>query len=360
MQNIGRRAFCATLTLIAGLVSSASWGADEAPIFNEKGAVAFVGYSGTVSRWNEIDFPVFKKWMAVYAPNIEVKTYDPQGNAANQVSMAKSALVSGANALAIAAFQDAPNAILSAAHAAKVPVLLYIFIPNAIVKDSVAGLVGTDPAEIGKAQGQYVLDHAKEGSRIAIVNGDLSTTYARLQHEGMLSVLQPAFDSGRFKLLADRSAEGWLTAKAQAQVSSILTANRVDVLIMGNDDMAQGALPALRTAGLEKKVMVIGQDGSIAGLRAILQGTQTATAYRNLYYEAQSLAAATAYRLADKPVPDGFYAKQQVIGSEKVPFRPTPVTAIDRSNIDLVIKDGMATREQLCQGMPSSVGAPCN
>ncbi|WP_170117075.1 substrate-binding domain-containing protein [Phyllobacterium sophorae] len=362
MHKAKKCAVYAMMTFFAAIGASASRAADDEVLFEGKATVAFVGYSGTVSRWNAIDFPVFKKWMKIYAPNVEVKTYDPQGNAANQVSMAKSALVARVDVLNIASFQEAPTTILTAAKQAKVPVLLYIFIPDKILPGSVSGLVGTDPFEIGKSQGQYVLDHASKGARVAIVNGDLSTTYARLQHEGMLSVLQPAFNSGHFKLVADRSADGWLTAKAQAQVSSILTANQdgIDVLIMGNDDMSQGALSALRMASLEKKVMVLGQDGSIAGLRNILEGKQTATAYRNLYFEAKSLATATAYKLANKPVPNDFYVKQQKIGTEEVPFRPTPVTVIDRSNIDLVLKDGMATREQLCEGMPATVGAPCN
>lgn len=347
-------------TCFALSFGAASASAQNAPVFDGKAKVAVLGYNGAVSRYNSIDFPHIEKTLKALAPNVEVSFFDPQGNAATQLSQLRSAIVQGADLIALLAFQDPPTTLLTEAKASNIPVVLYIFTPSQVVPDTVKGLVGTDAVLIGKAQAQYVLDKLPKGSRIAIVNGDLAGPYAKGQREGILSLLKEHFDGGYYELVADRSTEQWNTGKAEAHVSSILSAenNRVDAVIIGNDDMAQGALTALRRAGLDSKVLLIGQDATPAALRSILRGEQTATAYRNIYEESGNLAAAVAEVLAGK-TPAGFYTQELEISGTKVPYRPTSVAIIDRANLQRVIDDGMITKEVLCEGFDKSVGAPC-
>jgi D-xylose transport system substrate-binding protein len=129
---------------------------------------------------------------------------------------------------------------------------------------------------------------------------------------------------------------------------------------MGNDNMALGAITAVGNAGLTGKVAIIGQDAIVPALRAIVQGQMTGTVYRSFYDESDAIAKVAAYTLAKTALPDGFYTSEVKIGSQTIPQRATSVEVIDRGNIERVIKDGMATKAQICDGLRTSVGAPCN
>jgi len=353
---------CAAAVFCALAVSPAR-AADDQAIYDKSGSIAFIGYSEAGSaRWRAIDYPNFEKRMKIYAPNVTTHFYDPQGNAATQLTMARSAILSKPSLIVFMTVSNAPRAILDEAKNAGIPVALYIFAPTELPPDNtIVGLVRSDPLEVGKLQAQYVLDHEPQGAHLAIVDGDMAMDFAQLMHRGMLDLLKPAFDSGRLKLVGNAVAQGWLAANAQAQVASILTANsnQVDAIIMGNDNMALGAIPAVRNAGLEGKVLIVAQDAIVAALRAIMQGQMTGTVYRDFHEESDGIAKVAAYTLAKRPLPDGFYQSELKIGSQSIPQRQTPMTIVDKSNIAQVIKDGMATKEEICQGLPSSVGAPC-
>ena len=63
---------------------------------------------------------------------------------------------------------------------------------------------------IGVAQGQWIEKTQPDGAEIALINGDLATNYALLMQKGQKSVLQKDFDSGKFKLVADKGAVNWI------------------------------------------------------------------------------------------------------------------------------------------------------
>jgi D-xylose transport system substrate-binding protein len=355
------------LAAVTALATSAYMGAAavaaEEPIYNGSGVIAFIGYSESGSqRWRAIDYPNFEKRMKIYAPNMTVHFYDPEGNAATQLNMVRSAIVSKPSIIVLMTVSNAPLAILSEAKQAGIPVALYTFLPTEAPPDNtIVGLVRTAPLPVGQAMGKYVLDHEPQGAHVAIVDGDMAMDFAQVMHIGMLDILKPAFDSGRLKLVGNAVAQGWLTVNAEKAVASILTANenKVDAFIMGNDNMALGAITAVGNAGLTGKVLIIGQDAIVPALRAIMQGQMTGTVYRNFYDESDAIAKVSAYTLAKKPLPDGFYTSEVKIGSQTIPQRSTSVIVIDKGNIEQVIKDGMATKQQICDGLPASVGAPC-
>jgi D-xylose transport system substrate-binding protein len=354
----------ATAALGMSAFISASARAGEEPIYNDSGIIAFIGYSESGSqRWRAIDYPNFEKRMKIYAPNTTVHFYDPEGNAATQLTMVRSAMVSKPSLIVLMTVSNAPTAILNEAKQAGVPVALYTFLPTEAPPDNtIVGLVRTAPLPVGQAMGKYILDHEPEGAHVGIVDGDMAMDFAQVMHIGMLDILKPAFDSGRLKLVGNAVAQGWLTVNAEKAVASILTANdnKVDAFIMGNDNMALGAITAVGNAGLTGKVAIVGQDAIVPALRAIVQGQMTGTVYRSFYDESDAIANVAAYTLAKKPLPDGFYTSEVKIGSQTIPQRATAVEVIDKGNIEQVIKDGMATKAQICDGLPASVGAPCN
>ncbi|WP_371417934.1 substrate-binding domain-containing protein [Acidisoma sp. L85] len=84
-------------------------------------------------------------------------------------------------------------------------------------------MVGDGPVPIGVAQGKWVETTQPAGAEIALINGDLATNYAVLMQKGQKSVLQTDFDSGKFKLVADKGAVNWDPSDAQKQAAAVLS-----------------------------------------------------------------------------------------------------------------------------------------
>jgi len=73
-------------------------------------------------------------------------------------------------------------------------------------------------------------------------------------------------------IVAEQTAE-WDNAKGQAVTENILTAHpNLKALFASNDNMAMGAIEALKGAKMLDKVMVVGFDGNPEAAEAILKG----------------------------------------------------------------------------------------
>ena len=81
------------------------------------------------------------------------------------------------------------------------------------------------------------------------------------------------------EMVAYQSAE-WNRAKAYEMLTSMLVAHPdVDGVWCANDEMAMGAIEALRAKGIAGKVMVCGADGQEDMIRAIIKGESAANFY---------------------------------------------------------------------------------
>ena len=73
-------------------------------------------------------------------------------------------------------------------------------------------------------------------------------------------------------IVAEQTAE-WDTAKGMSVTENIITAHpNLKALFASNDNMAMGAIEALKSAKMLDKVMVVGFDGNPEAAEAILRG----------------------------------------------------------------------------------------
>ena len=125
------------------------------------------------------------------------------------------------------------------------------------------------------------------------VQGMLANNAAQERYIGLQQAMAKYPD---VQLVAMESAE-WDRTKAYEKTKSMLIANPdVDGVWAANDDMALGALEALRERGLAGKVLVTGVDGVDEVFAAIKKGEIAATVYNDAKYQglislAQALAA---------------------------------------------------------------------
>ncbi len=213
-------------------------------------------------------------------------------------------------------------------------------------------------------QGQYIADHYKTyvtgaDKNVVMIDGSQTDNNATLFHNGALSKLQPLYDSGALKKVYDQFTPNWDNATAQTEMEGALTANKnnVQIAYVANDGMANNVIAALKGHKLNKKVLVTGQDATVAGIQNILTGDQAMTVYKAINKEADAtaqLVAAISTGADTASLVNGQKTTIPITGGADIPsVLETPV-AVDKSNIQTtVLADGFVTKSDICSGLPA-------
>ncbi|HXD38561.1 MAG TPA: substrate-binding domain-containing protein, partial [Rhodanobacter sp.] len=169
---------------------------------------------------------------------------------------------------------------------------------------------------------------------------------AKILRQGQMQVLQPLIDKGDIKIVGDQWVPDWNPTRALGIVEDALTANanNIDAIVASNDAIAGGAVQALAAQRLAGKVAVSGQDADLAGVKRVVEGTQTMTVYKPLDQLATQ-AAKLAVDLArgEKPAYNSHYDN----GEKSVDSVLLQPVALTRDNVDKVITDGFYTHAQV-------------
>ncbi|AGI68647.1 sugar ABC transporter periplasmatic substrate-binding protein [Octadecabacter antarcticus 307] len=122
-----------------------------------------------------------------------------------------------------------------------------------------------------------------KGTIIAI-QGMLSNNAAIGRFNGLLKALE---ENPGVELLQWEAAD-WDTNRAYESTKQLLAAHPdVDGVWAANDNMAVGAVAALKELDLDGQVMVSGVDGTLDALDAISEGTQSSTEFQDSRYQSQ-------------------------------------------------------------------------
>ncbi|MEO7580877.1 MAG: sugar ABC transporter substrate-binding protein [Massilia sp.] len=143
--------------------------------------------------------------------------------------------------------------------------------------------VAVDSLAAGRAISLALADALGGQGGIVALQGRLDTDPARQRYAALLQVLK---EKPGVRLLDQQSAnwdrtaafpvmQTWL-AKYGAQIKGVWAAN---------DDMALGALEALRAAGLAGRIPVVGVDGIPEAIAAIAKGEMRASVSSDAYYQ---------------------------------------------------------------------------
>ncbi len=322
--------------------------------------IAFVMPCSTcASRFEQQDKPDFIKAVHKLDPSIQVIADNAQGSDATQISQVEDALANGAKVIVISPLDTAVGkAVVSKAAKDHVPVIAY---DGLLTGAKISFYVSFDNAKVGQMQGQFLLSHVPSGSTVAMINGDQTSAPGVQFKQGALSVLNPAFSSGKLKLGYSADTKLWDPSVAQTEMEQALTKlnNEVAGVLSPNDGIAGGVIAALKQQQLAGKVVVTGQDATTQGLQYILEGLQSMTVFKPIVHEA-SVAAKVAVGLATgSKTAVSSVAKTKVSnGAGKVPSVLLQPIAVTKANLGIVVKDGGGTWSQICTGLPSGTSCP--
>jgi D-xylose transport system substrate-binding protein len=317
-------------------------------------------------RWETKDHPLLIQAIKAVIPSAHIDFTNAQDNENTQITQANNDLANGDCILVVAPRNSVTAApIVDKAKSMNVPVIAY---DRLIQSKKIDYYVSFDNLLVGELQGEYIAEHylayEKDGAvNIVIINGAQTDNNALLFSQGMHSVVDPLLANGSLKNIAETFTPDWTVSDAQAEMEASLAdqQNNIQIAYVGNDNMADGVITALKTANLNGKVLVTGQDATLAGVRNIITGQQSMTVYKPIIKEVQS----TAELL--KAIYDGTNTTALTHGQltstydgGQIPsILDTPIS-IDRSNIaQTVLADKYILKSDLCSGLPAGTGGIC-
>ena len=324
--------------------------------------------TATSARWDSKDRPLLQQDIPQVLSGATVDYTNAQGNADLQQTQAQADLTRGDCILVVAASDSIKSAaIVSAAQAKGVPVIAY---DRLIYSNTLNYYVSFDNTQVGNLQGTYVAQHyqsfvSANGTKNAVmIDGSQTDNNALLFAKGAHNAIDPLFTSGALKKVYEKYTPDWNNATAQTEMEAALTANqnKVAVAYVANDGMANNVIAALKAVQLNGKVLVTGQDATVAGIQNILKGDQAMTVYKAITKEAMAtaqLVAAISNGTSTSSIVNGSTTIPQTGGAAIQSVLETPV-AVDKTNIaSTVIADGFVTKSDVCAGLPAGAGGVC-
>ena len=143
-------------------------------------------------------------------------------------------------------------------------------------KETEAGMLGaTEACKLLIQQGKQA------GARAYIMMGDLSHNAALQRTQSVRDAL--GTDQCKFVTIIDAQSAGWLRTTATDLMTNWLTAGEpFDAVFANNDEMAIGAIQAMKSAGVDlHNVVVVGVDATQDGLAAMKAGDLDVTVFQN-------------------------------------------------------------------------------
>lgn len=215
--------------------------------------------------------------------NVDVQVFNSDNTPENETANVEDAIAQGVNGLIIFSVGKASLLEdLAKAKAAGIPaIVLYGY--DQSIEDQAVGFIQAPTDVIGNQAGKWTADNVKSGE-VAIIQGLLGRGDAESYTAGFKAGIA---SNPALSVVATVSAD-WDRAKAQSSMADILTAHpKLAAVFVQNDDMAIGAIAAIKAAGLEGKVKVVSQNGSPDGLAAVESGEISATVAWSPAQEAQ-------------------------------------------------------------------------
>ena len=134
--------------------------------------------------------------------------------------------------------------------------------------------VGLDEKQSFTGMAEWVVDQLGGTGKIAILEGFRGSSTAELRLEGMMEV----FDAAEGIEVVASIAADWDREKGLKASEDILQANPdVDAIVASNDQMALGAVQAVKGAGRVDDIIIVGDDAIPSALSALKAGELNAT-----------------------------------------------------------------------------------
>ena len=234
---------------------------------------------------------VLRNGMQDYANGMDgvtLQVEDAQNDVGKQLNQIQNFVASGVDAIIVNPVDtDATVAMSNAAAEAGIP-LVYVN-REPVNVDSLPekqAFVASDEKESGTLETQEVCRLLKEqgkgeGAKAVVMMGELSNQAARMRTQDIKDVI--ATDECKFIEIVEEQTAMWMRTQGMDLMTNWLSAGlQFDAVISNNDEMAIGAIQALKTAGTPMDQVVVGGiDATADALAAMAAGDLDVTVFQD-------------------------------------------------------------------------------
>lgn len=226
-----------------------------------------------------LSFPFFVHMMNAFKAEIQKQGYeviesDGQVSSPKQTADIEAAITQGVKGIVISPNEvDAMAPALQQAVEAGIPVVTVDRrVPSV---EGILAHVGADNVKGGEAQGNLIVSMFPDGATIINLQGQPGASPAIDRNKGLHNVLDPMAD--KYKIVFEQTAN-FARDKGLAVTEAALSglAEPPKVIVAANDDMALGAMEAVKGRGLTG-ITIIGFDALPEALAQVRDGGLTAT-----------------------------------------------------------------------------------
>ena len=233
---------------------------------------------------------VLRNGMQDYAGTLDavrLQVEDAQNDVAKQLSQIQNFIAQGVDAIIVNPVDtDATPAMTRLAVEAGIP-LIYVNRQPADLDQLPArtAFVGSNEVESGTLETREVCRLLKEAgkseARIVVIMGELSNQAARQRTRDIQDVIGTR--ECAFIKIVEQQTGNWQRTQGQDLMSNWISAGTAfDAVVSNNDEMAIGAIQALKAAGYDMaSVIVAGVDGTQDALAALQAGDLDVTVFQD-------------------------------------------------------------------------------
>lgn len=348
----------ASLALTASACGQNSGGSSESS--SEGGTVGIAMPTRASDRWLTDGKSVVEDLKGQgYKTKLVYGDDDPEA----QVSQIENLIKQGVDALIIAAIDaKSLNGVLQRAAAADIPVISYDRL--ILGTRNVDYYVSFDNEMVGRMQAYHIieklgLEDGKGPFNIELFAGSPDDNNTKYFFDGSMALLQPFLDSKQLVVPSGQTELGQITTlrwdglTAQKRMSDVLAkwyvGKKVDAVLSPYDGISRGVLAALKSYGYGSDSglpVITGQDAEPASVKSIIAGQQSETIYKDVRKLAQAAAEMVDDILTDRS-PRINNRRDYNNGVKDVPAYLLEPQSVDKTNYDVLVKDGYYTADEL-------------
>jgi len=242
--------------------------------------------SVSMDKFDDNFLTILRNRMSDYAktlPGVSVQIADAQDDISRQLSQVQNFIANGADAIIVNPVDtSATVAITKAAADAGVPLVYVNRQPIDVDKlGPKAAFVASNEAESGTLETKEICKLLGGKGSILVIEGQLRNQAAVQRTKDIHEVISTPDCTG-IKIIAEQTAE-WDRTKGQNLMTNWLSKGmKFDAVVSNNDEMAIGALQAMKSAGIDtQKAVVGGIDATQDALASMKAGDLKVTVFQD-------------------------------------------------------------------------------
>ena len=272
----------------------------------------------SMDKFDDNFLTILRNRMSDYAktlPGVSVQIADAQDDISNQLSQVQNFIANGVDAIIVNPVDtSATAAITKAAADAGMPLVYVNREPIDVNKlGPKAAFVASNEAESGTLEAKEICKLLGGKGSILVIEGQLRNQAAVQRTKDIHEVIATPECSG-IKIIAEQTAE-WDRTKGQNLMTNWLSKGmQFDAVVSNNDEMAIGAIQAMKSAGVDtKKAVVGGVDATQDALASMKAGDLKVTVFQDAAGQGKGAVDTALALAAGKPVDKKVYIPFQLV-----------------------------------------------